>query len=82
MRARKASVLTLATALIAWAIQQLAAGDTYTGAGGIVLGALLLAAYEHLQLRQLPTTLDDLQDASRRVGDHLEETIDDHRDGT
>lgn len=69
----KTTTLAIAMTLIPWAIQRLLAGDLYTGGAAMVLGILSLYLYEHLNIEQIPTSTEDLKDASEAVGDAVDE---------
>lgn len=76
MRGKKAATLTVASSLVVWAIQMIIAGQLYQGAAGMVIAAGLFYAYEELQLRQVPTTAEDLQGLSEQIGQSVREQVD------
>lgn len=79
MRGKKAATLTTASSLVVWAIQMLIAGQLYQGAAGMVIAALLFYAYEELQLKQLPTTADDIQGLAEQVGTAARDAVENAR---
>jgi len=79
-KTRKATLLGVATALIPWAIQQALAARYYRAAVAFSMGFGALYAYEELNLRQIPTSADDLHGLSATVGDAVQERVDDTTD--
>ncbi|MFB6189350.1 MAG: hypothetical protein ABEI57_05655 [Halapricum sp.] len=69
MKTKTSKKLTLgiAVALIPWALQKLLAGQLTRGVVALLIGAACIYAYEELQLKQLPTSAEELVDLSSAI---------------
>lgn len=80
-QAAKGAALSLATAMMGWGAQRLAAGDAQTGLIGVSIGVVVFAVYQALEERAHRDVYDDIvgsigEERFRRLANHSDEVLD------
>jgi hypothetical protein len=73
VKVTKTATMALAMALFSFAVSQFAIGNQWVGGVAAAFAVLSIAAYEELQIRQIPIDAETAQALSTQLGESLKQ---------